>query len=228
MDLFRPSLQQNPKQSLEIGSFSAENRTVEDVCYASINQLKHLVLVFRTRYACARSCFLWHNALLYVANDCVSNQTVLPGKRAAEEDVEMTDTNSDAAKRIVWFMACVDGYKALAPQFSIVSGILQGLLTMGIEQGLMTAAEGRAYMDEVKVDAIRASRASISHPGKPWLAARSFTARPEVPDIQDRFIIDLDGAMADPNAASIEALAQRFQEVVMLGDLSASEHTSPA
>ncbi|KAJ4387481.1 hypothetical protein N0V93_008073 [Gnomoniopsis smithogilvyi] len=226
MDLFRPLLQQNPKQRLEFGSFNAENRTVEDVCLASINQLKHLVLVFRTRYAGARSCFLWHTALLYVANDCVSESMILPGNKTEENDVDMTGANIDGAKQVIWFMACVDGYKALAPQFPIVSGIVQGLLSMGIEQGMVTAAEGRAYMEEVEVDAIRASHVNVGHPGKPWLTAQSFAARVELPERQDHFIIDLNRAMADPTAASIEALSQRFNEVVMLDELSASKNTA--
>lgn len=229
LDLFRPSLQRNPTQSLGLESFSAENRTVKDVCLASINQLKHLVLVFRTRYSCARSCFLWHNALLYIANDCVAKQMTLPGNKAVTEDVEMTGTDTDAGKRMHWFVACVDGYKALAPQFTIVSGIIQGLLSMAIEQGLITAAEGRAYMDEVKADAAAtwaASGASIRDPAKPWPTAGSFNVSSGLPESQDHFIVDLNGAMTDPNAASIEALSQRFKEVVRLDELSASKDTS--
>ncbi|KAJ4415493.1 hypothetical protein N0V82_007295 [Gnomoniopsis sp. IMI 355080] len=230
LDLFRPTLQQNPTQSLGVEFFSAENRTVEDVCLASVNQLKHLMLVFRTRYSCARSCFLWHNALLYVANDCVSKQMSLSGNKAITEDVEMTGTNTDASKRVHWFLACIEGYKALAPQLTIVSGIIQGLLSMGIERGLITAAEGRAYMDEVEADGATwaVSRASIQgHPRQPWATAGSFTVfSGGLPESKDHFIVDLNKAMTDLNAASIEALSQRFKEVVMLDELSTSKHTT--
>lgn len=219
-------MQLNPNQSLKLGSFSAEKRTVQDVCLASINQLKHLVLIFRTRYSCASNTFLWHKALLYVANDCVSSHDTSLGNQTIKEDVEMTDTNSDVASRIIWFMACIDGYKALAPQFSIAGGIIQGLLSMGIEKGLITAAEGRALMDEVKVDAARTSQTPVSHLESPWMRAQNASAGSEPLEGQDQFIVDLNGAMANPNAASIEALSQRFNEVVMVEEVLASEHTT--
>lgn len=209
-------------------SFDAEARTVEHVCLASMNQLKHLVLVFRTQYSCASTCFLWHNALLYVANDCISNEPSSPEDGAIEEDVDTKQADSDLVRRITWFMACVDGYKALAPQFPIVGGIMQGLLSMGIENGLMTAAEGRAYMAEAKVDAREASRVLVIPPEKVWISAQNSGTRSGLPDSQDNFIIDLNGALADPIAASIDALSQRFNQITMLDELPDDTHaTSP-
>lgn len=225
-------MQRNPKQTLGIGSFGAENRTVEHVCRASINQLKSLVLVFRTRYSCAPTCFLWHNALLYVANDCVSNEPSLPedGGDIEEEDMDTVPSSSTLVRqRVTWFMACVDGYKALAPQFPIVIGIMRGLLSMGIENGLMTAAEGRAYMAEAKLDANEASTEKrIIPPMKLWMMAQNFSTHSGLPDCQDNFIIDLNGAMADPTAASIDALSQQSNQVTMLDGPSTIDHaTSP-
>lgn len=221
-------MQRNPKQTLGIGSFGAETRTVEHVCLASINQLKSLVLVFRTRYSCAPTCFLWHNALLYVANDCVSNESSLTedGGAIEEEDLDTTRSTSNLAKRTTWFMACVDGYKELAPQFPIVNGIMQGLLSMGIEKGLMTAAEGRAYMAGAKLDAKEPSEKHIVPPMKLWMIAQNLSTRSGPPDSQDNFIIDLNGAMADPTAASIDALSRQFNQFTMLDGLSTSDHTT--
>lgn len=217
VDLFRSSMQQNPKQTLGSDYFGAEVRTVEHVCLASMNQLKHLVLVFRTRYSCASTCFLWHNALLYVANDCVYNEPSFPEDGAIEEDMDTKQPNSDLVRRITWFMACVDGYKALAPQFPIVGGIMQGLLSMGIENGLVTAAGGRAYMAEAKVDA--SMQVLVTPPEKLWMTAQNFSTRSRLPDNQDNFIIDLNGALADPIAASIDALSHRFNQITMLDEL---------
>lgn len=126
---------------MELLSFSAEQRSIRDVCLASMNQLKHLVLVFRTRYSCASSSFVWHNALLYVANDCLSAQPPSPTDEAAQEDAEFSITNDETTKRMIWFMACVDGYKALEPQFPILSSVMEGLLSTGMEKGLITVAE---------------------------------------------------------------------------------------
>lgn len=207
-------------------SLGAEDRTVEHVCLASMNQLKHLVLVFRTQYSCASTCFLWHNALLYVANDCISNELFFPEDGAIEEDMDTKQADSDLVRRITWFLACVDGYKALAPQFPIVGGIMQGLLTMGIENGLMTAAEGRAYMAEAKVDAREASRVLVIPPEKIWMIAQNFGTRSGLPDSQDNFIIDLNVALADPIAASIDALSLRFNQITMLDELPDDTHAT--
>lgn len=226
MDLFRPSLQLHPKQVLDIDSLVAEDRTVENICTASINQLKHLVLVFRTRYAFAPTCFLWHTALLYVANDCVSKEHPASEDGSVKGEMDIMRSNSDVVRKTTWFMACVDGYKALAPQFPIVSGIMQGLLSMGIENGLMTAAEGRAYMDEANPSAGEVSRAHMSHSEELWIRAQNFSTRLGLPDSQDNFIIDLNGAMADPIAASIDALSHRFNQITMMDELSASDTTT--
>lgn len=160
-------------QSLNLDSFNAKHRTVNDVCLASINQLKHLVLVFRTRYLCASSCFLWHIAMLYVANDCLTTQAALPRDEAIDNEGEMSDTNNDFATRTIWYMACIDGYKALALQFPILSGVVHGLLSTGVEKGLITEAEGRAYRDEIEMVSTQSSDTSNQRAEKRWTSSQS-------------------------------------------------------
>ncbi|CAN8105293.1 unnamed protein product [Discula destructiva] len=225
LDLFRPSLHQNPKQSLELDIFTAEHRTVEDVCVASINQLKHLLLIFRTRYPSAVRSMLWHNALLYVANDCFASLPVLartpePGYKDTGSRVAVNDSSNR-----VWFLACIDGYKALRPQFAFVSSILQGLLNLGIMNGLITAAEGRAYMDGAWVSSMSPSQIHAEHEQQRGMHGQSPGASSEA-HRKNTFILDLNGAMADPTAASVDSLSRSFDQVAMFDEVAADDHAT--
>lgn len=178
LDLFRPFPYQHPETPYKLEDSPADDPTPEGVCNASVNQLKHLILIFRTRYPCATSTMLWQNALLYVANACLPLRRGAPHTaRAAGADQmegvtttaavaaederlsenEATESEGDEDRR-KWFTACVDALRALAPQFGIVTGLVQGILTMAILRGSIAAVEGRAIMDQVKADTEVTSR----------------------------------------------------------------------
>lgn len=189
LDLFRPFPYQRPETPFRLTSFfPADNPTPEGVCNASVNQLKHLILVFRSRYPCATFTMLWQNALLYVANACLPLQRGTPRAAGAggdgdsdgsvadhmdgvvtttAEDDELpeddTDESEEEAHRRKWFTACIDALIALAPQFGIVTGIMQGILTMAILKGSIAAVEGRSIMDRLKVDTEVLSRHRREH-----------------------------------------------------------------
>lgn len=170
LDLFRPFPYQQPETPYKLDYSSADDPTPESVCNASLNQLKHLILIFRSRYQCAALTMLWQNALLYVANACLPLQRSPPNTAGAADADQMegvTTTNAVPAEtdglseneaaesegeedRRIWFTACIDALRALAPQFEIVTGLVQGLLTMAILRGSIAAVEGRAIMDQVK------------------------------------------------------------------------------
>lgn len=195
LDLFRPFPYQRPETPYRLDNFPADNPTPEGVCHASVNQLKHLILIFRSRYRCAASTMLWQNALLYVANACLPLQRGPPPPQAQSpgggpatidddtsvdqmEGLTMTTTTSttaaggaaadddelqpgetadddepeEDAHRRKWFTACIDALRALAPQFGIVTGIVQGILSMAILKGSIAAVQGRAVMDQLKAD----------------------------------------------------------------------------
>ncbi|KAH8747471.1 hypothetical protein F5883DRAFT_474402 [Diaporthe sp. PMI_573] len=179
LDLFRPFPHQQLQTPFSLDRFTADNPTPEGVCNASVNQLKHLILIFRSRYSCATSTMLWQNALLYVANAC------LPLQRGPLP-------NLDGA----WFTACTDALRALAPQFGIVTGIVQGILSMAILKGSIPAVEGRAIMDQLKADAERGGNS---------------------------FVIDLNEASVNPSAASLDVLARAFDELAMFDEFTTGE-----
>lgn len=172
LDLFRPFPYQRLQAPFELAAFAAEDPTPEGVCGASVNQLKHIILIFRSKYPCATSTMLWQNALLYVANACLPLQggptptlaptegrmegvtTVTPGEvNDGDRADQGLDESKEDAERRKWFTACVDALGALAPQFGIVTGIVQGILSMAILKGSIPAVEGRAIMDQLKAAA---------------------------------------------------------------------------
>lgn len=196
LDLFRPFPYQTPETPFRLDNTPADNPTPEGVCNASVNQLKHLILIFRSRYPCADLTMLWQNALLYVANAClplqrmqrspiqaagalvidgddagvdqmegVTSTTTTTTTTAAEDDdwVDQADESEDDVHRRKWFTACIDALRALAPRFGIVTGIVQGILSMAILKGSIAAVEGRAIMDQLKADTEVSARHRREH-----------------------------------------------------------------
>jgi len=186
LDLFRPFPYQRIQTPFSLDKFAADNPTPEGVCDASINQLKHLILIFRSKYPCATSSMLWQNVLLYVANACLplqrgplpnlagavgSNEDQMEGvtpttpgamEDSNPEDGEIAESEEDIDRR-KWFTAYIDALRALAPQFGIVTGIVQGILSMAILKGSMPEIKGRAIMDQLKADAEVSSHHRRAH-----------------------------------------------------------------
>lgn len=184
------------------------------------------MLLFRTRYPAAHNCVLWHNAMLYVANDCfltAPEPTHDPNDAAKGTQRHSAAAMNRESKRI-WFLACIDGYKALAAHFSFIHGILQGLLHIGIARGLITVAEGRAHIDGAIQGSRRPSRLPAEYVQPGWMVSpSSVDGAAQAAHGPHHFILDLHGAMVDPVAASVEALSASFAKVLMLDQDGASE-----
>lgn len=166
----------------------------------------------------------WHNALLYVANACVPLRSVQPkGKQVDSQDAEHGGGSSSSKlvedpHRRAWFLACIDGYRALAPQFGIVNSIVQGLLGMAVQGGLLSIAEGRALMTRVKRDARRSSQLGHQQAGD----RSRYADLPDPAGLVDTrsFVVDLNTAAVDPNAASIQVLTRTFDEMAMFDEFT--------
>lgn len=172
LDLFRPFLAENPRRSLQLMNFTSEQRGPEDVYAASTNQLKHLVLAFRTRYSCANVSLLWHKAMLYVIDDCLPQEDIAGGKgksvakqsetekggdgRGGSAEVSTPgDADEDALgdhRRKIWLLACLAGYRALAPQFTVAKTIFERLLNTAVLRSGVTAEEAQVLMDQMASD----------------------------------------------------------------------------
>lgn len=163
-------------------NFTSEQRGPEDVYAASINQLKHLVLAFRTRYPCANVSLFWHKAMLYVIEDCLPQEDITGGKgksvamqgetqkegdgRGGSAEVSTPGgVDEDALadpRRKIWFLACLAGYRALAPQFTIAKTIFERLVSTAVLRSCITAEEAQVLMDQMASD----SNQSPQYPGR--------------------------------------------------------------
>ncbi|PSR81930.1 hypothetical protein BD289DRAFT_484138 [Coniella lustricola] len=227
-DLFRPLSRKNPSQPVKIHRCNAKSQTAKDVYLASVNQLKHLVLIFRTQYPHATASLGWHNVLLYIANACILQSAPSTDKELADSDGMTTKTKQE--RRRDWFLVCIDAYRDLAPQFALVEGILQELLTNAQRGSLISADEAQDIMLGVKmmapvtphvnykgphnINPFAASLASswkaVEPPsggllfgGQPGTSAADAGAR------TTKFLVDLNSAQVDEDLSTLPSLHGR-------------------
>jgi hypothetical protein len=91
-----------------------------------------------------------------------------------------------------YFLQCIHGYQDLFPSFPIVEGIVRGLLVLAVNQRRIMVPEAKQIHQEL-------------------LEKRSYHWSPE--RVYGAFIIDLDLAVIDGNAATVDTLAERFEEI---------------
>ncbi|KAF3764046.1 hypothetical protein M406DRAFT_73893 [Cryphonectria parasitica EP155] len=218
-DLFRPLLYRTIPRPLNVGRCTADKRTSEDVYMASINQLKHLVLIFRTQYDCSPRSHTWQNALLYVANACVPLHSSLSHTAQLQDpsvDVEASRKIEGIARR-KWFLACVDGYKNLASNFVFVQEILTGLLSMAVMRGIVTTSEVDTILEVVRVDAPHFPQVHLQQQ-RPHAGQASSAGGVESPLFErfgegNSFIVDLNLAVMHPDGASVTATTQSLSNM---------------
>ena len=132
IDLFRPFLQ-GEMRFHSMGTFSSNFSNPEAVFLASVDQLKRLLSTYMTKFTSAGHCYLWHSALLYVANGMLRKRTlgVDPDWRS-------------------WFDLCLSGYRNLSGCFNVSESISKGLLSMAMRNGVETAADAIDTMALIK------------------------------------------------------------------------------
>ncbi|RYP67177.1 hypothetical protein DL771_007405 [Monosporascus sp. 5C6A] len=97
---------------------------------ASVNQLKTLIVEYRTNYMASAYSILWHTGLIYLAN-------------------AMLQDTSDPEWRL-YFLLCIYGYESLSRPYRISEVIAQGLLSMTLRDTNMSASEARKIMEDLK------------------------------------------------------------------------------
>ncbi|POR32983.1 Nitrogen assimilation transcription factor nirA [Tolypocladium paradoxum] len=133
LQLFRPFAQDRALSPIKSIS-TVDGDSANAIFAASLNQLKHLTIVFRHTYSCASYAIFWHVALLCVAN-AVLQDTQDPQWRP-------------------YFMLCVNSYAVLFGAFRVAEGIVRGLLSIAVSQGSMRGAEARALAQSVQARGI--------------------------------------------------------------------------
>lgn len=113
----------------KLKTFSARQSSPGAAFDASVEQLKHLIIDYRTSYESSAYTILWHTALMYVAN------AVLVSK----------DTDWQ-----VYFLLCIYGYESLNRPFRVSEAIGTSLLTMTLRNSDITIEEARGLLMELK------------------------------------------------------------------------------
>ncbi|KAK2007085.1 hypothetical protein LZ32DRAFT_542628 [Colletotrichum eremochloae] len=178
LDIFRPFIRSPRNQRLRLRTFSAARASPDAAFNASLSQLKHLVVHYRSNYESSMYTFLWQSALIYVAN-AVLHETQDPGWR-------------------FYFLACIYGYEGLRTSYRIVEVITRGLLTMTLRDGDISTKEAQQLLKHIR-------EAEVNH---------------DKEDVRATFMIDLDLAMTDPDAATVENLAERFEDIALFREFT--------
>ena len=108
---------------------TADSLSPEATFTASLHQLKHLTVSFRSAYQCSSYTAFWHVALLYVGNAVLQD-------------------SSDPQWR-QYLDLCVSGYADLYCAFRVAGGIAKSLLALAVRQGLITFVEAQALLSSV-------------------------------------------------------------------------------
>ena len=127
LDIFRPFISTNKRHGFR--SWSVPSRLTEAIFAASVQQLKHLLLVYMTEQPSATYSIFWNAAALYVANAVLNDAT-------------------DPERRF-YFMLSVRAYQNMYPCFRVAEGIIQGLLAIAVGNGSIGSAEAHALIQEL-------------------------------------------------------------------------------
>ena len=173
LDILRPFL----KTSLHFRTFMALDGSPIDAFRASLEQLKYIVRTQPPRYPSRTYNISWQTAYMYVANAMLS-------------DPESPDRRD-------YFLLCVRGYIALSRQFEVSGAIVQGLLSMAIEKGLVSAAECSLLLEELRRE-MHGYDETLSSPDT----------------VRVSFPVNFELSMSDPDMTTRSQLASRLGEQV--------------
>ncbi|KAL0778969.1 hypothetical protein CaCOL14_003453 [Colletotrichum acutatum] len=98
-----------------------------------------------------------------------------------------------------YFLACINAYEGLRKSYRVAELISRALLTMALRGGCMTVSEANT----LEVQMMEAGGRHLKDD-----------------DVRATFMVDLDLAMLNPEAARVEVLAKRFNEIVLFRDLT--------
>ncbi|RYO90667.1 hypothetical protein DL766_002864 [Monosporascus sp. MC13-8B] len=129
LDIFRRFMKRSSDDRFRMATFSAWDSSPDAAFAASVNQLKTLIVEYRTNYMASAYSILWHSGLMYLAN-------------------AMLRDTSDPEWRL-YFLLCIYGYESLSRPYRISEVIAQGLLSMTLRDTNMSASEARKIMEDL-------------------------------------------------------------------------------
>ncbi|KAI1317618.1 hypothetical protein F5Y16DRAFT_392614 [Xylariaceae sp. FL0255] len=184
LDMFQPFINKPPSEAPRLDTFTAEDNTPEALYQASLNQLKHLVIDYRTHHAASTYSILWHTGLIYLAHGVLSGN---------DPDWHL------------YFLLCIYGYERLSRPFRVVESISQGLLSMALRDTNMSGTEAHRILHRLKSHGLERVKKDLKE------------------QIRATFMVDLDLALTDPDAATAEHLAGDFDDLALFQDLIETE-----
>ncbi|KAH6871684.1 hypothetical protein B0T10DRAFT_417034, partial [Thelonectria olida] len=186
LDILRPFTvrARSASRPLRLKTFPCKKASLDAAYKASVNQLKRLIVVYRTNYASSTYTMLWHTALIHVANAILG------------------DTKDPTWRFYLLF--CIRCYGHLRQAYRFAEAIGRSLLSMTLQQGDLSASEARHLMQQFEEN---------------WLSSSS-------EDIRATFMADLNLAMTDPEEATVERLADRFEDIALFREFTNQEDSS--
>ncbi|KAI0183512.1 hypothetical protein EV127DRAFT_376650 [Xylaria flabelliformis] len=128
LDMWQPFIRNDGNGAAQLMTFTAQDRTPDAAHAASLQQLKHLIFEYRSRYVESAYSMLWHNGLIYLVNAML---------RCTDPDWHL------------YLLLCIYGYERLRRPYRISEVVAQGLLTT-MRDASMSWNEAYKIMEELK------------------------------------------------------------------------------
>ena len=177
LDLFRPFLLDGEQVGLR--SWVPSVTSTRAIFAASLKQLKLLMFEIMNKHKLANHNLYWHIALMYVANATL-----------------MDSVNPECR---FYFFLCVRCYQQLHSGYAFIGGIIQGLVTMAWNKGLINTAEAAVFARELQ-----------TYGDHKMIESR----------LTGGYILDLDLAFTDSNAAKVDNLIDQFEQIILFDEFT--------
>ena len=130
LDIFRPFTQVPIQHLHHLRTFSGRPVAANDVCAASVAELKHLITQYRLRYKASKYTILWQTALISAVN-------------AILDDKGDTDWYND-------LLMCIYAYKSLSRAWRVAACISKGLLSLAMRKSELKSGTALSVLKDLR------------------------------------------------------------------------------
>lgn len=140
--MWQPFVYKTTQEDPQLKTFSSLDRSINAAYTASVNQLKHLIVEYRSQHAASTYSILWHNGLIYLVNAIL---------RSNDPEWRM------------YLLLCIYGYERLSRCFRSAEVITQGLLAMTMRDTNLSGTEAHKIMGEIMQRGLKPLRKNLHH-----------------------------------------------------------------
>ena len=101
---------------------------------------------------------------------------------------------------LCYFLLCIDGYRRLSDCYQVAQTTLQGLLAMAVNSKALTSADAQPILSEC--------------------LKRSQRRPSEMKQGKNGFVVDLDLAATDRNAAQVDTMVEKLEDVALFDEFT--------